>query len=569
MASRSHAAHGEAPKVRGIPNLKQHHRDLVLLALAAALFFSLSLGARDLWAPNEPSYGRVVVEMLESGDWVLPTLNGEVFAEKPILFYWLGAASSLAAGGVTESSLRAPLVLTAVGSVLLVYLLITFYVGRRAALLGAGVFATEYLVWWTSRTIQMDSFVLLSTLATTLALSRRLDGHWSARRAWIIAGLSAGLGFAAKGPVTSVVPATIILAYCIVGRRPLLKLFRGLPWGLAVFALCGLPWYAALFASGQTDALHELILRQNFSRFVEAWDHRQPWYYFLKYFWVSYAPWSWFVPIAAFIRTANEPEKRAKILGFMWILAPMLFFSLSDSKREPYLLPVAPGIALLVALVLDRLAEDRLGRGQRRATLAVCAFFGSLFLAAGLYLWVAPPADLPPELSLSTTLLACGLLGLGGIAWSQRRWSAPAGLMAAVTLLFVLASTNILPGGDPIKSHRGFAREARALVPSGSRLHAFFGPGTRKWQRGGAYAFYMERTIPHLADDAALLAAWDEAQPICLITEDPLSRAVLPPLARSRRMLVKKVGSKTSILLCRDDSLPAERPAAGFADADR
>ncbi|MBT8493030.1 MAG: glycosyltransferase family 39 protein, partial [Deltaproteobacteria bacterium] len=435
-----------------------------------------------------------------------------------------------------------------------------FYAGRRTALIGSAVFATEYLVWWSSRTIQMDSFVMLSTLATTLALTRRLDGEWSARRAWIIAGLSAGLGFAAKGPVTSVVPAAILLAYCIVGRRPLFKLFKGLHWGLLVFALTGLPWYAALFLSGQTEALHEVILRQNFSRFVEAWDHQQPWHYFLKYFGISYVPWSWFVPIAAFIRPVTDVEKRAKILGWMWILAPLIFFSLADSKREPYLLPVAPGIALLVALVLDRLAKGELSPRQRLACFAICSFFGLLFAAAGLYLGVASIPDAPTALSIGltqATLGLCALLVLGGVTLASRRWAAPAGLFAAMGLFFVVASVHVLPAGNSVKSHRGFAVEVARLVAPTTRLHGFFGPGGRKWQRGGGYAFYMQRTIPHLTD-SELIAAWDEPRPICVITEEPLADGELPALPEAQRVLVSRVGSKKSILICRRSEAGAQ-----------
>lgn len=546
--------------------MKQHQRDLALLALAAAALFFVSLGARDLWAPNEPSYGQVVVEMVESGDWLLPRLNGEIFAEKPILSYWLGALVSSLAGGVSEATVRVPVALVGVSNVLLVYLLISFYAGRRIALLGSAVFATEYLVWWTARTVQMDSFVLLSTLATTLALTRRLDGDWSARRAWIIAGLSAGLGFVAKGPVTSVVPGAIILCYCLVARRPLLRLFKGLPWGLAVFALTGLPWYTALYATGHTEALRELVLRQNFSRFVEAWDHRQPWYYFLKYFWVSYAPWSWFVPVAAFIRPLTDREHRGRLLGWMWILGPLLFFSLADSKREPYLLPVAPGIALLVALVLDRLTRGALSRGQKAACLSLCGFFGVLFFAAAAGLVMAPPAEAPAGLSLGlmqVTLLICALAVLGGIALPTRRWSAPGGLFAAMLLLFLTASVHILPAGNPIKSHRSFAAEVEGALDPGVRLHSHFGEGNRKWLRGGSYAFYMRRTIPHL-DEAALLDAWSEAEPICLVTEEVLGRSRMPTLAGAERILVRGTGRNRSLLICRDDK-HASSPGEGEA----
>jgi 4-amino-4-deoxy-L-arabinose transferase-like glycosyltransferase len=544
----------------------------MLVALAATLLFGIALGARDLWNPNEPSYGQVVVEMIESGHWLLPELNGEVFAEKPILSYWLGAIACTLAGGVSESALRAPLVAVGVTSTLLVYLLVAGYASRRAALLGSAVFATEYLVWWTSRTVQMDSFVLLSALATTLALTRRLDGDWSARKAWIIVGLSAGLGFAAKGPVTSVVPAAIVLAYCLAARRPLWSLWRGLPWGLALFALTGLPWYAALLASGQTAALHELLLHQNVTRFLGAWDHKQPWYYFLEYFWVSYVPWSWFVPVAAFLGPTDERERRGWILGWMWILLPLVFFSLSQSKREPYLLPIAPAIALLTALVFERLVAGNLGRGQRRACLALCAAFGALFLAAGAYVSWRPAATLPqgfPALTLQVTLLGCGLLVGAGLAWRSRPWAAPAGLLASMVVLYIAASIWILPAADPLKSQRVFAREAAPYLTSDVRLHGFFGPIPRKWQRGGGYAFYLGRRLPHLDSEAELLAAWDRPGPICVITEEPLHGAPMPPLADARTVVKQTIGAKSSILLCRGIGPEAAVPVSDVERASR
>ena len=79
-------------------------RDLVVVGLAAAILFLTALGARDLWNPNEPTYGRGVAEMAESGTWLMPTVNGLVFAEKPILYFWMARAAS-----VLAAAFRAPL----------------------------------------------------------------------------------------------------------------------------------------------------------------------------------------------------------------------------------------------------------------------------------------------------------------------------------------------------------------------------------------------------------------------------------------------------------------------------
>ena len=107
--------------------MKSVPRDLLWLGVGAAILFSVALGARDLWNPNEPTYGQAVVEMAERGDWLVPTVNGRVFAEKPILYYWLALAASRALGGVSELSLRIPSALAGVVSSVLLYLLVLPY----------------------------------------------------------------------------------------------------------------------------------------------------------------------------------------------------------------------------------------------------------------------------------------------------------------------------------------------------------------------------------------------------------------------------------------------------------
>ena len=83
-------------------------RDLLVIVLATATLFGVALGARDLWNPNEPVYGQAVAEMAARGDWLLPTVNGNEFGEKPILYFWLARISSRALGGVSELALRVP-----------------------------------------------------------------------------------------------------------------------------------------------------------------------------------------------------------------------------------------------------------------------------------------------------------------------------------------------------------------------------------------------------------------------------------------------------------------------------
>ncbi|MEM8932241.1 MAG: glycosyltransferase family 39 protein, partial [Acidobacteriota bacterium] len=335
--------HWESQPVEHSPRAQ----DLTILALAAGLLFFLGLGQRDLWNPNEPIYGRAVAEMEQGGEWLVPTVNDQVFAEKPILYFWSARVTAKLLGGVDELSLRVPAAVAGVASVVLTFLWVLPYVGRRRAFTTAALFATLYQVFWASRSVQMDIFVLASTLGVLVPLTRLLDFDLSPRRAWIYAGLAAGLGFTAKGPVTLILPGLVIAAYAVSTRR--LGRLLGPPalWGGAIALVVSLPWYLALWLRGESAFLYEVLIRQNFMRFVDAWDHQQPWWYFLEYLWIDYAPWSWLLPAAALTVARSREEGRLQRQSWIWIAGIVFFFSLSESKRAPYILPIAPAVAAL------------------------------------------------------------------------------------------------------------------------------------------------------------------------------------------------------------------------------
>jgi len=140
-------------------------RDLAVLALLGALLFLPGLGRRDLWNPDEARYAEVAREMRLLGHWSVPRLNGEVYAQKPPLFFWLILASSgLTGGEVTEVSARLPSALAAIGALLLVFRIGERLFNRRAAWLAAVAFATCFKVLWQGRFGQID--MLLTGLVT-------------------------------------------------------------------------------------------------------------------------------------------------------------------------------------------------------------------------------------------------------------------------------------------------------------------------------------------------------------------------------------------------------------------
>ena len=357
-------------------------RDLLWIGLAAAILFGANVGGRDLWNPNEPTYGLAVREMAERGDWRQPTVEGRAFDEKPIGYFWLARVASLPTG-IGETTLRLPAVASGIALVLLTYLWVAAEGDRRRARLAAAVLATMVVVAWQSRTVQMDTLLAAGTAGTVLCLARA----WApgARRgvAWgLLGGLFLAFGILAKGPVALVVAGGPVLAWAVVERR--WSAFRS-PAGyvaVAVGLLLAAPWF--VWQGMQSGAgLTEVLWRQNVERFTEAWDHQQPPWYYAVQLWNDFAPWVWCLPATLALAVAGKAQASRRRLAFCWLLVVMLFFSLSDSKRSVYLLPAAPAVAALVADVLAGLMAGHLSAWRRRWCLAVHALCAGLLLALG------------------------------------------------------------------------------------------------------------------------------------------------------------------------------------------
>ena len=495
-------------------------RDLVRLGLFAAVLFGARLGARDLWNPNEPIYGEAVVEMARRGDWLVPHVNGLVFAEKPILFYWLARVAATILGGVSELSLRVPSLLAGIATVLGTYVLARPYAGRERALASGAACATLFGVFWNARFVQMDILVTATTLWTVLAIARVTDGLWSPLRGWLTAGAVAGVGFLAKGPVAWVGPALVVGADLLATRRLRALLRREVLAGAALCVAIPAPWFLALWAGGHTDVIHEVLVRQNFSRFSNPWDHAAPVWYYLEYFWIDMAPWSFFVPLALAPARAAEGERRLWRLSWLWIAAVVVFFSLSRSKRSPYILPIAPAVALLAGQVAIAFAGEALPAARRRAAIAIAAALAAALAIGGIGLVVVARRDHP---DLATPATALSIVALAGASWiaatllrgaASRRAATPRALVLSVAAFYLAAAVAVLPALDAYKSARPVAEEIARIARPGDRVASF-----DFWSWRSEYAYYLGHPIENLAGREALRDAWRDAGRLVLLVE--------------------------------------------------
>src|ERR1043166_3756763 len=123
----------------------------------SALLFLPGPGAQDLWDPGEPIYGEVIRGMYERNDWLVPMLNGQIYADKPVLYFWLALVVAKIAGGVSEWVVRLPAALGGLGLGLAAYQFGKTFYDRQTGFFSAAVLATSSRVLWESRFLRLDT----------------------------------------------------------------------------------------------------------------------------------------------------------------------------------------------------------------------------------------------------------------------------------------------------------------------------------------------------------------------------------------------------------------------------
>lgn len=448
-----------------------------LLALLAAILVFPGLGSRDLWNPDEARYAEVAREMAADGHVFVPQLNGEVYAEKPPLFFWAIELSGLLTGEVDETAARIPSALAAIGSVLLIFAMARRLFNCRAAWLAAGVFATCSKVLWQSRFGQID---MLLTFWVTLAMWLWLRGWLEDRpRLSMLFFVVCGVATLTKGPVGLLPVLLSILAFLgISGRRHELSELR-LDRGLLIWAAVVLAWLVPAGSIAGLGYVEQMVLKQSVTRFVFPWHHQQPFYYYLTVLPVELLPWSLFLPAAlrlapAEIRRDGSGSRRdGVLLSLCWIAVTLLFFSLSPAKRSVYILPLYPALALLLGSTLDRLAESW-PRYRGWVLWPLAGFAAVLALVAGVLpvLGAArPELEILGRGYLWTTLSAVCVLLLAtslalALAWRRTPVAGAIALATGMSVFWLISALALLPPLDVFKSARSLAGElTRCVAP--------------------------------------------------------------------------------------------------------
>ena len=361
--------------------------DGLLLAGFCAFLFFYGLGQFGLIGADEPRYAQVAREMLQRHDWITPVLGGHPWLEKPPLYYWQ-AIVAYRLLGVSDWAARLPSAINATFLVLAVYFFLRrFQPGFE--LDGALIAASSGGIMGFARAASMD---MALAAAFTMAVLSWWAWHDTGKRMYLASfyGLLA-LGTLAKGPVAPFLALLVIVSYAAAVRewRPLLKTFW-LP-GIILFCVVALPWYFAVQARNP-EFFREFIVEHNLGRFSKnLYHHTEPFWYYLPVTALGLLPWTVFA-IAGFARSLrkwwafrkangaspSDAEYRLRIFATCWLVVPVIFFSISQSKLAGYILPAIPAGALLLADYL----RHRLEQNHARAVAPWLIILHALLAAA-------------------------------------------------------------------------------------------------------------------------------------------------------------------------------------------
>jgi len=436
------------------------------LIVPLLILYLLDLGGVGFLSTDEPRYASIGREMARSGDWVTPRLDGAGWFEKPPLLYWMIAAGTVARLP-GEWAARLPVALLSLAFLLLFFYMIAREFSSKTAIAAVTILATS--TGWLAYTFgALTDLPMSALLGAAMLVTLFETKKWSG----FAAGALLGLAVLAK----AFVPLVLFAPVFFIARGKRLTIAAGC-------VAIALPWHVLCFLRNGHAFWDEYFWRQQFSRFfTPERQHVHAWWFYVPVLLAGLFPW--FPCLALLARRATYADTRMRDLG-AWLLYGLVFFSASQNKLAGYLLPLLPGLALMMAVGLDHAMEK-----SKIAPWLLAASTGSLMVLPTV-------VNSLPQAMISGVgrthidlILGMPFLLIAGVVW-WLSWSGKpslAILSAGMAVVFGVAYFKgaAFPDLDDRVSVRGFWRTHRTQA-AGACLD---GVG-RTWEYGLNY--YAER----------------------------------------------------------------------------
>ena len=346
---------------------------VVVLAIIAAFSFQ---GSRGLYETTEGRYAEAAREMVETGKYLVPTLDYQPHWTKPPLAYW-GVAAGIILFGQSEWGIRFSNSLVFFLTIITVIILGSLLWEQRVGLIAGLIYLSSPFPFFGANAISTDTLLTLWEVLAVLCYVKayRVDA-WKPKTMWVtVMWFIFGLGFLTKGP-PSLLPLIPLIVWNY-SRKNRVSLFKG--FGVPLFLLTGFSWF--ILVSIQNPHLVNYFLKTEVvDRVSSTAVHNPEWYspftIYLPVLLAGQGAWLYFCArgfwrcirsgpkrVIAFVRDNEEV-----FFMFLWITIPLLIFSISRSRLELYVLPLYAPFALLVARWISRYEGIA---WKRLATIAV------------------------------------------------------------------------------------------------------------------------------------------------------------------------------------------------------
>jgi 4-amino-4-deoxy-L-arabinose transferase-like glycosyltransferase len=521
-------------------------RTALPLALAVAIWAVLvaaGLVLRPLLPVDETRYLAVAWEMWNSGNYLVPHLNGVPYHHKPPLLFWL-ITLGWKIFGVSETWGRLVAPLFALGCLLLTARLAQLLFPKYPTVIGAAPLALVGTFFFTA----FASFTFFDTLVTFFTLLG-LIGIWRAaegkpRWGWGLFALALGFGVLSKGPVQllNLAPAALLAPWWAPQRPASWRHWYGeFAFAVIAGAVIALAWAGPAAIAGGSNFAYMLFVGQTTERVVDALWHERPWWWYVPVSFVLIYPWLWW---PAFWRSllVRGVERESGVRFCVSMVVPVFVaFSAISGKQPHYLLPmIAVFVLLLVrhvvaAAEIGRFADGRWSR-LPSLLLLIAAGVAALLTAvqpAALAGLIPAIADLPP-LGWTGVLAGLAVIAIGVVAALDRpsgplfRIATLAGATAALVVALQVAAAPLLQSSFDVTSAAEFLAQAQ------TDGHPIANVGDYH----GQYEFTGRLTKPIDVINADDVAAWAAAHRDGLIVtypeNDPAHATVEPPLYAHR-----------------------------------
>lgn len=540
---------------------------LDLLILVASLVVMLwGLGNYGLYEPHEGHFAGIGREMLLSGDYVTPHLNGSPYLNKPPLLYW-SVATSNALFGISEWSARLPGAIYGWLAVLLAWVWASRLWGRPAGRVAAPMVAVSVGWFMFTHQLMTDALISMLNFAALYAFWRCVCRPTSGRR-WFVFWAILGLGLMAKGPL-AVFPCLAAASFIILRKRWRLVRQSRFWWGIPLAFLPVVLW-GILVELNNRGFLHHILVNEMWNRiFDKRWppDYKVSQVSAVQYLIVTAiwcAPWTLLLPwsgafasrgVKARERNWGEAWKRTRdrsdgvlllVLGALW---PVMLFLPIPSRLVYYCLPTVPPFAVLTAGWWITRYEVRMPGARRLLPASILGVLGLVALSAAL--WVTPLVkDIPDMRQAPDTialipqmaLLLGGALFLGGLLLALKR---PRAAVIAMLALMGFANMKAAEGLVVYQDIRTSKRMVGELDPLLRPDTIWISEGSFELGASAGIAYYLSpdeddkpRFVKVMVDDerrvqprfgnlprhyalmrAGLQELWDDRAPVVFVTD--------------------------------------------------